>query len=98
MRQSLSRLGRTAIVVPGILTALTLTGCKDDQGTASQPSDQASQPASSSPPVSSSPGSSAPVSTPPSPPSGSGKTDLTITVRMSPNAQPITRTLKCDPP
>jgi hypothetical protein len=100
MRQSLSRLGRTAIVVPGIVTALTLAGCKDDQGTAtSQPSDQASQPAQSATPGSQSP---APGSASPAPPSGSqpgaDNTKLTITVRMSPTAHPITRTLSCDPP
>jgi hypothetical protein len=99
MRQSLTRLGRTAIVVPGILTALTLTGCKDDQGTAtSQPSDQASQPAQSTAPGSQSP---APGSESPTPPGGGqiGKsaTKLTITVRMAPSAHPITRTLTCDP-
>jgi hypothetical protein len=95
MRQSLSRLGRTAIVVPGILTALTLAGCKDDQGTATkQPSDQASQPVQSTPPGSQTP---APGSDSPAPPA-SDKTHLTITVRMSPTAPPITRTLTCDPP
>jgi len=97
MRQSLSRLGRTAVVVPGILTALTLAGCKDDQGTASQPSDQASQPAQST-----TPGSPAPVSPTPTPPTGdqpgTGGTKLTVTVRMSPTADRITRTLTCDPP
>jgi subtilisin inhibitor-like len=96
MRQSLSRLGRTAIVVPGIVTALTLAGCKNDQGTAtSQPSDQASQSAA---PGSQSP---APGSESPTPPGGgqTGKsaTKLTITVRMAPSAKPITRTLTCDP-
>jgi len=100
MRQSLSRLGRTAVVVPGILTALTLAGCKDDQGTpASQPSDQASPPASSTTPG---PPSSAPGSASPAPPSGSqpgtDNTKLTITVKMSPTAEPIKRTLKCNPP
>lgn len=99
MRQSLSRLGRTAIVVPGIVTALTLAGCKDDQGTAtSQPSGQASQPAQSATPGSQSP---APGSDSPSPPpggkTGTSTTKLTITVRMAPSAQPITRTLTCDP-
>jgi hypothetical protein len=99
MRQSLSRLVRTAIVVPGILTALTLAGCKDDQGTASRPSDQASQPAQSTTPGSQAP---APVSPSPTPPAGgrpvTPETKLTITVRMSPTAHPITRTLTCDPP
>jgi hypothetical protein len=102
MRQSLSRLGRTAIVVPGILTALTLAGCNDDQDTAtSQPSDQASPGTQSAPPASQSP---PPVSdysptTPPGggQPGGSG-TKLTITVRMGPTVGPITRTLTCDPP
>jgi hypothetical protein len=100
MRQSLSRLGRTAIIVPGIVTALTLAGCKDDQGTAtSQPSDQASQPAQSATPGSQSP---VPGSDSPSPPPGGGQTGtpdtkLTITVRMAPSAHPITRTLTCDP-
>jgi hypothetical protein len=98
MRQSLSRLGRTAIVVPGILTALTLTGCKD-QGTAtSRPSDHTSPPAQSTTPGSQAP---APVSQTPIPlPGGSGSstTKLTITVLMSPTAHAITRTLTCDPP
>lgn len=101
MRHSLSRLGRTAIVVPGIVAALTLAGCKDDQGTASPPSDQASDPVSSAPGSQSPP----PVSQIPTPkpppggdqPGGSG-TKLTITVRMGPSAHPITRTLTCDPP
>jgi hypothetical protein len=99
MRQSLSRLGRTAIVVPGILTALTLAGCKDDQGTpASPPSDQASPPASSTTPGSPSqaPGSASPVPSGIRP--GTDTTRLTITVKMSPTAQPIKRTLRCDPP
>jgi hypothetical protein len=82
--------------VPGILTALTLAGCKDDQGTAtSQPSDQASQPAPSTTPGTLSP---VPGSATPAPPPGTETTKLTITVRMSPTAHPITRTLKCDPP
>jgi hypothetical protein len=95
MRQSLSRLGRTAIVVPGIVTALTLTGCKSDQGATSPPSDQASP---STAPGSQAPAPASPTSTPP----GDGKpgtagTKLTITVRMSPTSGPITRTLTCDP-
>jgi Subtilisin inhibitor-like len=95
MRQSLSRLGRTAIVVPGILTALTLTGC-EDQGTAtSGPSDQTSPPVQSTTPGSQAP---APVSQPPTPLPGGSTTKLTITVRMSPTAHAITRTLTCDPP
>jgi hypothetical protein len=99
MRQSLSRLGRTAIVVPGILTALTLAGCKDNQGTASPPSDQASQPAQSTTPGSQSPVPASPTPTPPSGVQpGSGGTKLTVTVRMAPKAQPIKRTLTCDPP
>jgi hypothetical protein len=98
MRQSLSRLGRTAIVVPGVVTALTLTGCKDNGTATSQPSNQASPPAQSTTPGSQAP---APVSQTPTPPPG-GKigtdgTKLTITVRMSPNSHPITRTLTCDP-
>jgi Subtilisin inhibitor-like len=99
MRQPLSRLERTAIVVPGILAALTVAGCKNDQGTAtSRPS--ASQPAPSTPPGSQTP---APVSpTPTTPPTGklpgAGQTKLVITVRMAPSAHPITRTLTCDPP
>ena len=81
--------------MPGIVTALTLTGCKDDQGTpASRPSDQTSQPAPSTPPGSQAP---APVSPTPAPPGGKASTILTITVRMSPTAHPITRTLTCDP-
>jgi hypothetical protein len=98
MRQSLSRLGRTAIVVPGILTALTLAGCKDDQGATSRPS--ASQPPGSTTPGSATPApvSSTPIATPPAGVQpGSGGTKLTVTVRMSPTAQPITRTLTCDP-
>lgn len=99
MRQPLSRLGRTAIVVPGIVTALTLAGCKNDQGTAtSQPSDQASQPAQGATPGSQTP---APVSKSPIPPPGlkpgAPATKLTITVRMAPKSGPITRTLTCDP-
>lgn len=101
MRQPLSRLGRTAIVVPGIVTALTLAGCKSDQGAASQPSGSASQPVQSTPPVSQPP---PPVSESPTPlPPGGGQhggsgTKLTVTVRMAPSAHPITRTLTCDPP
>ncbi|MDN3352965.1 SSI family serine proteinase inhibitor [Actinomadura sp. DC4] len=86
--------------MPGILTALTLAGCKDDQGTASQPSDQASQPAQSTTPGSPTPAPVSATPTPPAgnqPPPGSGGTKLTITVRMSPTADPITRTLTCDP-
>jgi hypothetical protein len=98
MRQSLSRLGRTAIVVPGVVTALTLTGCKDNGTATSQPSGQASQPAQSTTPGSQSP---APVSQTPTPPpggkTGTDGTKLTITVRMSPTSPPITRTLTCDP-
>jgi hypothetical protein len=103
MRQSLSRLGRTAIIVPGIVTALTLAGCKNDQGTAtSQPSDQASPPASSAAPGSQSPPPMSETPTPKPLPGGgqpgSSGTKLTITVRMAPSAGPITRTLTCDPP
>ncbi len=92
MRQSLRRLGKTAVVVPGIAVALTLGGCKEGQN-ASQPSDQASP---SNPPVQTGPPGSQ------SPPPGtseptSGPTKLTITVRSSEKAKPVTRTLTCDP-
>ena len=100
MRHSLSRLGRTAIVVPGIVTALTLAGCKNDQGTAtSQPSDQASQPVQSVAPGSQSPapGSDSPTPPPGGDQTGKSATKLTITVRMGPSADPIKRTLTCDP-
>jgi hypothetical protein len=92
MRLALSRLGRTAIVVPGIAAALMLAGCKDDQGATATPSGPTSEPAPSSPPASSPPESPAP------PPSTGGATKLTITVHMSPTAPAITRTLTCDPP
>jgi hypothetical protein len=94
MRQSLSRLGRTAVVVPGITAALILAGCKDDQGAVKgQPSDQASQSSGPAQTVTAGPPSSAAPGTP-----ASAKTRLTITVRMSPTAKPVTRTLTCDPP
>jgi Subtilisin inhibitor-like len=97
MRQSLSRLGRTAVVVPGLVTALTLAGCKNNDTATTAPSDQASTPAPS--PTA---GSQAPVSASPTPPAtgrpGIPVTRLTIAVRMSPTAHAITRTLTCDPP
>jgi hypothetical protein len=97
MRQPLSRLGRTAVVVPGIAAALILTGCKDGQGAAEvQPSDQASQPAQTATPAT--PGSQSPTSQPAAPPLSTAKTKLTITVRAAPTAKPTTRTLTCDPP
>ncbi len=95
MRQSLRRLGKTAVVLPGIAVALTLTGCKQGQDAAnSQPSDQASP---SNPPVqTANPGSQSPPPPGTSEPA-SGPTRLTITVRSSAKADPVTRTLTCDP-
>ncbi len=99
MRQSLSRLGRTAVIVPGILTALTLAGCKDDQGTTtSPPGTPTSQPTQSTAPASQPPAAATPTPTPPPGDQPAGGTKLTITVRMAPAAHPITRTLTCDPP
>ena len=96
MRQPLTRLGRTAIVVPGIAAALTLTGCKDSQGGAQvQPSDQTSSSVQPSAQPSTPPGS--PSDAPTGAPTA-GKTHLTITVTASPKAKPVTRTLTCDPP
>ncbi len=94
MRQSLRRLGKTAVVVPGIAVALTLAGCKDGQNAAnSQPSDQASP---SNPPVQTAPpGSQSPP--PDSSAPASGPTKLTITVKAGDKAKPVTRTLTCDP-
>jgi hypothetical protein len=102
MRQSLSRLGRTAVVVPGIAAALALAGCKDNSGSsASGSSPPASAPASSTAPGSA---SSAPGTPQPSPsgtltgrPVAPG-TKLSIVVRMSPSAKPVTYTLGCSPP
>lgn len=93
MRQPVSRLGRTAVLVPGVVAALTLAGCKDDQGgTATPPSASVSSPAAGSAPASQ-------PATPPPPSAGErpGGTKLTVTVRMSPSAKPIVRTLTCDP-
>lgn len=104
MRHPLSRLERTAIVVPGILAALTLAGCKNDQGTTSS-TPSASQPAQSAPPGSQTPTPVSPTPTRPTPTTlptgklpGAGQTKLVITVRMAPSAHPISRTLTCDPP
>jgi Subtilisin inhibitor-like len=86
MRQCLFRWGRTAVVVPGIAVALALTGCKDDQGGAAvAPRDQASPSGTHASP--------APPGRTPAP----ARTRLTVTVRMSSAAKPVTRTLTCDP-
>lgn len=98
MSQSLRRLGRVAVVVPGIAAALTLTGCKNGQTSSEQPSDSASpSPSASQPASAGSPGVQSPGSQTPGAPASSGKTKLTITVRASKSAKAVTHTLTCDP-
>ncbi len=87
MRQSLRRLGTTAIAVPGI-AVLALAGCKSGGQATVQPSR-----APGSPEASGTPGSS--VSAPTG--GASAKTKLTITVQASPKAKARTFTLTCDP-
>jgi hypothetical protein len=93
MRQSLRRLGTTAVAVPGI-AVLALAGCKNGQDTAKvQPSGPASPSAGSA-----APGSSAPAPPPQSgSPTTAAKTNLTITVQASKTAKARTWTLTCDP-
>ncbi|MCO5998576.1 SSI family serine proteinase inhibitor [Actinoallomurus rhizosphaericola] len=94
MRQSLSRLGPTALAIPGILAALALGGCKNGDGGAATHGKDSPTPTSSA-----APGTPAPTTSPTAPaPSGSAAgTRLTVTVRASQTSAPKSWTLTCDP-
>jgi hypothetical protein len=93
MRQSLSRLGPTALAASGIVAALALGGCKNGDGTAAPTA------GSATPTSSAAPGTPAPTTSPtvPAPIGSAAGTHLTITVRASQTAAPKTWTLTCDP-